>query len=329
MNSTAEIAQQAAAEAIWSPSVHNTQPWRFGVDGQHIRVYADVGRLLTVADPYGREMLISCGAAVLTTRLALRSLGMLATVQTLPDPAIPELIADVAWRPFAEPTDYERLLAARVRLRRSHRGGFDTEPLPRGLLMAVRQCAARDGATLRVVADDGRRALLAAATQTAERTARSDGAFVRELARWSPAPGSAYHDGVPATSYAAQDDHTTPYFPSRDFAHGRGWGLPRLSPARLVRTTGVVALLTTDRDGPADWVNVGQALQRILLTTAAYGAAVALHSQPLELPWLRETLRTRLSDGAYPQLVLRFGMVTQMAASVRRDPSEVLFELHP
>lgn len=64
----------------------------------------------------------------------------------------------------------------------------------------------------------------------------------------------------------------------------------------------MVALLTTDRDGPADWVNAGQALQRILLTTAAYGAAVALHSQPLELPWLRESLRAQLSDGAYPQV---------------------------
>jgi hypothetical protein len=52
---------------------------------------------------------------------------------------------------------------------------------------------------------------------------------------------------------------------------------------------------------------------------------VALHSQPLELPWLREYLRTQLGDGACPHLVLRVGLVTQVAVSVRRDPRDVLF----
>jgi hypothetical protein len=75
-----------------------------------------------------------------------------------------------------------------------------------------------------------------------------------------------------------------------------------------------------------DWINTGQALQRILLTAGTCGIAAALHTQPLELGWLRDFIRTRLSDGAYPQLVLRFGAVTQAAASVRRPPEDVLSE---
>ena len=129
----------------------------------------------------------------------------------------------------------------------------------------------------------------------------------------------------PATSYPARAEHTEPYFPGRDFAHGHGWGLPPLGTARWGRAAGVAGLVTTTADRPADWVNAGQALQRILLTASASGAAVALHSQPLELPWLREFIRTQLSDGACPHLVLRIGLVTQVAVSVRRDPDEVLF----
>jgi len=49
-----------------------------------------------------------------------------------------------------------------------------------------------------------------------------------------------------------------------------------------------------------------------------------LHTQPLEVSWLRESIRAELSDGAYPQLILRFGAVTQVADSVRRPPGEVL-----
>jgi hypothetical protein len=71
-------------------------------------------------------------------------------------------------------------------------------------------------------------------------------------------------------------------------------------------------------------VNAGQALQRILLTAGTFGVAAALHSQPLELNWLRDFIRTRLSDRAHPQLVLRLGTVTQTAVSVRRAPADVL-----
>jgi hypothetical protein len=130
---------------------------------------------------------------------------------------------------------------------------------------------------------------------------------------------------VPATSYQARPEHTDPDFPGRDFAHGRGWGLPRLSTAPPFQTAGVAALLTTPDDRAADWVSAGQALQRILLTAGTCGVAAALHSQPLELGWLREFIRTRLSDGAYPQLVLRLGTVVQIATSVRRPPPDVLF----
>ncbi len=126
----------------------------------------------------------------------------------------------------------------------------------------------------------------------------------------------------PATRLRAE--RTDPDFPGRDFAHGRRWGMPPLSTAPWPRSAGVAALLTTAGDRPVDWINAGQALQQILLTASSHGVAAALHTQPLELGWLRESIRTRLSDGGYPQLVLRFGAVTQTAAGVRRPPDDVL-----
>ena len=319
-----EIVEYVVAKAVWAPSVHNTQPWRFTARGQQISLYADAQRQLHVVDPDGREMMISCGAALVTAQVALRSLGYLPQVYLLPDPGRPLLIAQVNWQRRAACTESEQQLFGQVRRRRTHRGGFDLVPLPPGLLAALRQCAARYGAMLRVVADDGRRAALAAAVETAEHVQQLDSERVRELARWAPAPGSVRADGVPPTSYPARAEHTDPDFPGRDFAHGRGWGLPPPSTALRFRSAGVVALLTTVHDRPADWINAGQALQRILLTASTCGAAAALHTQPLEFGWLRELIRTRVSDGAYPQLILRFGMVSQAAVSVRRSPDDVL-----
>ena len=43
---------------------------------------------------------------------------------------------------------------------------------------------------------------------------------------------SPRRDGLPATSYPARPLHTFPDFPGRDFARGRGWGLPLPAPMR-------------------------------------------------------------------------------------------------
>jgi hypothetical protein len=43
-------------------------------------------------------MMISCGAALFTARLALRSLGYIPETSVLPDPRQPLLVARVSWR---------------------------------------------------------------------------------------------------------------------------------------------------------------------------------------------------------------------------------------
>jgi hypothetical protein len=320
----AQITAYVVGSAVWAPSVHNTQPWWFAADGGGIALYADCGRQLSVADPLGREMMISCGAALFTAKLALRSLGFVVETRVLPDRASPLLVARLRWRRLAAPAEFELRLLRQVTRRRTHRGGFEPLPLRPGLLAALRQGAERDGAALRVAADETSTAALAAVVEMAECVQRADSRYARELAAWAPPPGSPRLDGVSPSSYPARPDRTSPYFPGRDFAHGHGWGLPASSPAAAARFTGVACVLTTPDDTPADWVHAGHALQRMLLTSASYGAAAALHSQPVEVSWLREMIRVQLGDGSYPQLVLRLGNVIQNAVSVRRTPESVL-----
>jgi len=319
-----EVARFVVGAAVWSPSVHNTQPWRFHARPEEISLYADADRRLRVADPQGREMMISCGAALFTTRLALRFLGYVPEVTILPDPDRPMLIARISWQEQVAAADYERELYHQVASRRTHRGGFDLAPLPPGVIAGLRQDASRHDAMLRLMADDGRRAALAGVVETAEAILRLDGARAQELASWAPAPASARRDGVPHTSYPARPDHTDPQFPGRDFAHGHGWGHATPGSGPLLRAAGVVSILTTSGDQSADWVNAGQALQRVLLSASASGVAAALHSQPLELPQLRDLIRLQLCDHAYPQMLLRFGTTGQTAVSVRRPVEEVL-----
>ena len=320
-----EIAAYVVAAAVWAPSVHNTQPWWFSADGQKLSLHAEAGRQLGVADPRGREMMISCGAALFTARLALRSLGYVPETSVLPDPDEPLLVARVSWQRRAPAAEYEQGLYSQVRLRRTHRGGFDPVPIPPELVAMLQAGAERDGAMLRIVRSAGNRAVLAAAVETAEQALELDGMYARELASWATPPGSTRRDGVPHTAYSARPEFTLPYLPGRDFAQGHRWGTAESSASTAPRSAGLMCILATAGDGLIDWVNAGQALQRALLTGATCGVAAALHSQPLERARLREFLRTQLCEGSYPQLVLRLGTATQTAVSVRRAPARVLF----
>jgi hypothetical protein len=158
----------------------------------------------------------------------------------------------------------------------------------------------------------------------AEDVERLNPAYVRELTTWAPPPGTTRLDGVSASSYLARPEVTSPYFAGRDFAAGRGWGLPSSSVISSTRFAGLVCLLTTRTDDPAAWVSAGQALQQILLRSATFGVAAALHSQPAEVEWLREAIRTHLGDRTYPQLLIRLGTVLQNAVSLRRPPESVM-----
>ena len=50
--------------AILAPSSHNTQPWKFSISEDKIKVFADKNRWLKVADPDQRELYISTGCAI-------------------------------------------------------------------------------------------------------------------------------------------------------------------------------------------------------------------------------------------------------------------------
>ena len=116
-------------------------------------------------------------------------------------------------------------------------------------------------------------------------------------------------------AYPAEPAHTEPDFPGRDFACGRGWGSAAPSPVGEP-FPGVVCLLATSANEPADWVAAGQALQRVLLRAATRGVAAALHSQPLEVPQLRDFIRVQLAARAHPQMIIRLGVTAQAATSI-------------
>ncbi|GGO24828.1 NAD(P)H nitroreductase [Microbispora rosea subsp. aerata] len=319
-----ERAAKAAVEAaLWAPSIHNTQPWSFGVCGDEICLRADPERKLRISDPAGRQQTIGCGAALFNVRVTLRALGYEPEVRRFPDPERPLLLATVRVRPGREPGEHVRLLNAEIDRRRTHRSGFTALPVPDPLIDALEAEVAAEGGRLAPIRTDASARVLAALTAAAQEVQSQDRLFVLELTRWARPPGSSRRDGVPAAGYPADPRRTHPqHFAQRDYARGHEWGLAQ--DERVSASTGLVALLTTAGDLREDWLRAGEALQRMLLHASAYGVSVAFHTQALEMPELREFIRTHLCSGEHPQMIMRLGFVIDESESMRRAPSDVL-----
>ena len=307
------------ATAARAPSVHNTQPWRFRVSHHQVELYADPRRKLRV-DPVGREMLISCGAALFGLRLAIRSLGYLPVVELLPDPVRLRLLARVRLGAAEPMTGREREMLAALPHRHTHRGPFAPGALPAGLVAGLQHDALAEGATLALVDRALAYQQLADIVGAAGRRQDLDPLAQAEVRRWSRDAADPARDGVPAHAFPATADRQPGQLPQRDFDLGRNLGLLTGGGPPPAAT----AVLLTPGDGRADWLRAGQALHRLLAHAASKWVFASLHTQPLEAAAIRTLIRDRLALPGAPQMLLQLGLAHTAHTTARRPPDDLI-----
>ncbi|MER5419004.1 hypothetical protein [Streptosporangium roseum] len=187
-------ARRLIATAGAAPSVHNTQPWRFNVHGgETVRLQADLDRRLTVADPRGRCLHISCGAALLNLRLALRAAGYDPVTWLLPQSEESEvkapLLAVVRPSRSIPPSDEERRLYDAITARHTNRRPFSGCIVPRPIMHELVRAARSEGADL-IVVDTRTSDALLQRIGMADTQLHADGDYRTELARWTSSPAT-------------------------------------------------------------------------------------------------------------------------------------------
>ena len=293
----AEVLAETARAAGLAPSVHNTQPWRWRVHGDRLDLYADRSRQLGVADPAGRLLMISCGAALHHARVALAAEGWHPEVARSADS---DPVVQLRLGEHVGATGEAMRLWQAAEIRRTDRRPLTATPVPPAALAAVRAAVEAEQVSLHLLREDQISELAVAAARADELSAEDD-AFTAELAYWvgGQRPEGT---GLPDTAIPVQPPHTE--VPVRDF--GQPGTLPT-EPDAGDRAASY-AVLFGAQDTPAGWLRAGEALSAAWLTATEHGVAVLPFSAPVETSATRLALRRLLAGLGHPYLVLRLGL---------------------
>ena len=290
--------REGAEAALAAPSIFNTQPWCWQVTGGTLRLWADRGRQLLVADPEGRMLTISCGVALHHARVALAAAGHEALVQRLPEPEEPDLLAEVRLTGRRRPTAADLRLREAIRWRRTDRRAF-YEGVPAEAAAALVHAAESQCAHLHLVRPSEVSTLALAAAQAAT-LQMEDRGYRKELIAWTHRPQWS-RDGVPVATAVEPAPRAVPV---RDFVPFRERGMPA---GPYTDVDAQYAVVFTDQDTPLDWIQTGEALSAALLTATCLGLGTAPISDVTELTVTREQLRRLLARIGVPQLAVRIG----------------------
>lgn len=301
---TPELAQDLIVTAGRAPSLHNSQPWQFRLDGAALEMRVDPQRALRISDPTARELVISCGAALYNLRIALRGKGLNPLVELLPDRDEPLLLARITASPGPGPTPEESRLVAAVTHRHTHRQGFTAAPLAATLVSRLESDVEAEGARLVWVDDRDRVRSVVQIALLADQVQAGSAEWQAEMARWVTSLGHGRRDGIPIEAIPPSPPlPATDRLPIRSFVAGP---LPQTKDDRP-RAAGRIAVLTTAGDALNDWLLAGQALERMLADAAAHWVFATYATAPLEVPSLRQAVRDALLMRDHPQMMIELG----------------------
>jgi nitroreductase len=330
---------RALAWALLAPNPHNMQPWIADVRTPDvIRLSLDPTRLLAATDPFGRQILIGCGAFLELLRQGAAQEGRRADLALFPHGEFGPTLDDRVFaevRLGADPDAQPDPLFAAVKRRRTNRAPYDARvPAPQAVA-ALRAAAQTPGIDVQVVTDS-------ALVETIGALA-ADG-YRSEFATPAAFAESARVIRIGADEIAAE--------PSGIVLHGPmiWWGLKlglfrradvfdanaestRRVTARFVdamaATPAWVYLASAD-NGRRTQIAAGRAYARLDLAAAAAGIAIHPNSQTLqEFAEMRQLFgRMRATLGVKPpatvQMLARLGYAQEAEPAPRRPLARLL-----
>lgn len=304
--------------ACRAPSVHNSQPWLWSLHQTELRLYADARNGVPVADPHGRQMILSLGAVLHHFEAASAASGWRTSVSRLPNPNRPDHVATIEFggrqRPLRAFVEREAAIKRRFTDRLPMRA-----PTASDLQTVLDAVAPAIDAHLSLLSETSRQAVAQTSkTMAAER--RYDYAYHTELDWWTTdGDGRDSNEGVPApTLLSSSEAERVPV--ARDFSPIAA-NQPRR--ADISADEAAVIVLCSPTDQRHDLLRCGEAMSMLLLEATVAGLSTCIVSHVTESPSGRATISRLIGEVGQPQVLVRVGR------GIREDSASKLTPRRP
>jgi len=299
-----DVIERAVALACRAPSVHNSQPWRWVLEGADLRLFAATSRTVPFTDISGREAMMSCGAVLDHLRVAMAAAGWDASVERFPNPNSLDHLASIHFGPREFVTTADRDRADAILRRRTDRLPFAAPSGWEAFEPVLRSTVDNSVATLSVIADDARRRL-AEASRLTEATRRYDATYHAELAWWTA--DLTHSEGIPRTALVSKGEAERVDI-EREFPH-----LQRDEARRpgIQHDEAKILVLSTDSDDQKQALGCGEVLSTVLLECTMAQMATCTLTHMIEVEASRDIARELSGTAGLPQVLIRVGTAPQ------------------
>jgi nitroreductase len=317
--------------AILAPSSHNSQPWKFSIRGDEIRVFADKTRWLEVADADQRELNISVGCALENLLIAAEHFGYAHQETYFPE-GEDSLVAMVKFAP-QEKIDRPRdvVLFEQIPRRYTNRNVYHARRIPEAEMARLHACIQEEGFWI-FSTNEGPYIIYT----EAELRRRIDELITRA-------------DAIQLTDHAYKEELA---FWIGQGAFGTPWLMAKIEQlavtylniskrqtkkdSEMLLSAPALVALASAADDRKSQVIAGQIFDRIALTATSLGIAIHPMSQILEVPETKAELRQLLEvpevkadvaklspeEDVFPQHTFRLGYAEPEKEHTPRRPLE-------
>ena len=315
----AALGQELVRCATLAPSSHNTQCWKFAVEGAAITILPDLSRRCPAVDPDDHHLFVSLGCATENLVQAALAHGRAGTVRF---DAARDAVRIALEPSRAQASPSFKAIAAR----QCTRGNYDAKPLSTDELGQLERAASSDRVRLLFLTErDAMERVLEHVIQ-ANRAQLADPAFVKQLKAWIRFNGA---DAVRTGDGLYTASSGNPSIPSWVGGLAFGWFFTPKGEndkyARQVRSSAGIAVFAGQAADKSHWVDVGRCYERFALQATALGIRNAMLNQAVEVASVRPQFAAAIGmTGQRPDLVVRFGRGPALPPSLRRPVQAVL-----
>lgn len=304
--------------AVLAPSSHNTEPWKFKIQGNELELSADFSRHLPESDKNKRMIYISLGCAVANTLIAANYFGLKYEVNYLENRAKIIFVSEVANRAR---TDAHLFKA--IKNRRTNRFFYKNIPVASEVSDEFKNLNNFQEIKIDLVADKETKQKIAEIMGEGMKRIMSQKPFRRELADWLRTNLTLKCDGMPGNG------HRMNLFTSIIAPHIlRNIDVSDVEKDKAIKRVlnfPALGVISSKEDNAINFIHAGEILERLSLAIKSRMMDIAIMVAIIEDPESRAKLQTALKSEFLPQMFFGFGFAEHPAPkSPRRKLNDFL-----